>query len=104
MTAHELARALLAGPDLPVIHQNDAMRFRIKSVRVHETAYWCEYGKNWIEDQPSVEIVDHTEDLATRRSASLPAPGPSVRPKARAQLSITGLTLASRTHGRDMQA
>ncbi len=59
-TSHELARRLLALPDLPLISRNDAVEFRLVDVWEDQSASWSEEGL-WVDDQPAVVIVDHTE-------------------------------------------
>ncbi len=60
-TAHEIARRLLAGPDLPVIHQNDCVRFRIAAVRLNAAASWYEGAAGWMDDLPAVELSDEPD-------------------------------------------
>lgn len=61
LTSHALARRLLELPDLPVIAQNDAIRFRLVRAYAMDRASWSDVPGEWTEDQPAVVVADFTD-------------------------------------------
>lgn len=60
-TSHDIARFLLALPDLPLIAENDCVMTRLVDAEVQERASWSDdpgRGEAWVDDGRAVVLVD----------------------------------------------